>query len=143
MTRTAIVTGGARGIGRGIALSLARRGFALALADRLGTELEATVAEVTAQGGEALALGGDVGDHGGVQSAAASVLEKWGQVDVLVATGNGRPAADETGAIVVEVVGIEVGCMLGAFLVRVLVGPGAPEHPRLRQGWSSAPERVC
>ena len=84
MTRTAIVTGGARGIGRGIALSLARRGFALALADRLGTEMEATVAEVTAQGVEAMALCGDVVDHGWVQSAAASVLEKWGQVDVLV-----------------------------------------------------------
>ena len=84
MTKTAIVTGGARGIGRGIALALARRGFALALADRLGAELDATVAEAAALGVEAFALRGDVADYGWVQSAAASVLERWGQVDVLV-----------------------------------------------------------
>ena len=81
MTQTAIVTGGARGIGRGIALALARRSFRVALADRLGPELAATAAEL---GTEAMTLQGDVADHGWVQGAAAAVLARWGRVDVLV-----------------------------------------------------------
>ena len=84
MTSTAIVTGGARGIGRGIALALARRGFAVALADRLGAELDSTVADAEALGVDALALRGDVADHAWVGSAARGVLERWGRVDVLV-----------------------------------------------------------
>src|SRR3978361_2026611 len=84
MTRIAIVTDGARGIGRGIALALARRGMTLALADRLGAERDATVAEVVAWGVDAMALRGDVADHAWVQDAAASVLARWGRVDVLV-----------------------------------------------------------
>ena len=82
--KVAIVTGGARGIGRGIALALARHGFALALADRLGAELDATVAELEALGVSATALRGDVADHAWVQRAAAGVRERWGRVDVLV-----------------------------------------------------------
>jgi 3-oxoacyl-[acyl-carrier protein] reductase len=84
MTKTAIVTGGARGIGRGIALALAKRGFAVALADRLEAELDATVAEAIALGVDAIALRGNVADHAWVQGAAAAVLARWGQVDVLV-----------------------------------------------------------
>ena len=84
MTEMAIVTGGARGIGRGIALAFARRGFALALADRLGAELDATVAELAAMGAEVMALRGDVANHRWVQDAAAAALARWGRVDVLV-----------------------------------------------------------
>jgi 3-oxoacyl-[acyl-carrier protein] reductase len=82
--RVAVVTGGARGIGLGIALALARRGFAVALADRLPSELEQAGKAVEACGVPALTLTGDVSQHAWVQSSAASVLAQWGHVDVLV-----------------------------------------------------------
>ena len=47
-TEVAVVTGAARGIGRASAISLARKGFALAVADRLEDEMEGTAAEIKA-----------------------------------------------------------------------------------------------
>ncbi len=82
--RVAVVTGGARGIGLGIALALARRGFAIALVDRLAAELAEAAKAVEACGVKALALTGDVSQHAWVQSSAAAVLAQWGRVDVLV-----------------------------------------------------------
>jgi 3-oxoacyl-[acyl-carrier protein] reductase len=82
--RVAVVTGGARGIGLGIALALARRGFAVALVDRLLSELEQARKDVEACGVPALTLMGDVSQHAWVQDSAASVLARWGHVDVLV-----------------------------------------------------------
>lgn len=82
--RVAVVTGGARGIGLGIALALARRGFAVALVDRLVAELEEARKAVEACGTPALTLAGDVSDHAWVQDSAAAVLARWGHVDVLV-----------------------------------------------------------
>ena len=78
----AVVTGGARGIGRGIALALAARGMALALVDRL--PLDAAVAEMHALGVEAIGVQGDVSDYAWVQQAAAGVQAHFGRVDVLV-----------------------------------------------------------
>ena len=82
--RTAVVTGGARGIGRGIALALARRGIAVALVDRLADELAGTRMAVAAAGVPALALCGDVSDHAWVQARATDILAQWGHVDILV-----------------------------------------------------------
>ena len=78
----AVVTGGARGIGRGIALALAARGMALALVDRL--PLDAAVAEMHALGVEVIGVQGDVSDYAWVQQAAAGVQAHFGRVDVLV-----------------------------------------------------------
>lgn len=80
----AVVTGAARGIGRGSALALARHGFDLALADRLVDELSGTDEEVRALGGETLQLPGDVSDFADVQAKGRAVLERFGRVDVLV-----------------------------------------------------------
>ena len=80
----AIVTGAARGIGRACALAMARRGFAVALADLLAAELEAATAEVKALGVDALALQGDVADFAAVQAQGRQVLERWGRIDALV-----------------------------------------------------------
>lgn len=80
----AIVTGGARGIGRAIALRLASAGHHVAIADRLESELEACATEVRAVGVECLALPGDVADFAGVQAQGRQVLALWGRIDVLV-----------------------------------------------------------
>jgi 3-oxoacyl-[acyl-carrier protein] reductase len=82
--RTAIVTGAARGIGRASALALAKKGYSVALADRLAAELETTAAEVAALGVAVLKLPGNVADYAAVQAHGRSVLEAWGHVDVLV-----------------------------------------------------------
>ncbi len=56
MTKTAIVTGGARGIGRGCALELAARGYDIALIDLLEPEMARTKGEIEAKGRKALIL---------------------------------------------------------------------------------------
>ncbi len=80
----ALVTGAARGIGRASALALARRGFRVALVDRLAEPLAATAADVRAAGVEAWPLEADVSDFARAQALGAEVLGAWGQVDVLV-----------------------------------------------------------
>jgi NAD(P)-dependent dehydrogenase (short-subunit alcohol dehydrogenase family) len=81
---TAVVTGGASGIGRGIALALARRGHDIALADVHEARLETTVAEVRAVGVEAVGVRCDVTSDADVDALRDEVVERLGAVDVLV-----------------------------------------------------------
>lgn len=80
----AVVTGAARGIGRASAVALARRGFRVALADRLAAELADAEAEVRALGVDAMTLVGSVADFESVQAQGRAVLDRFGRVDVLV-----------------------------------------------------------
>jgi 2-hydroxycyclohexanecarboxyl-CoA dehydrogenase len=82
--RTALVTGGARGIGHAIALALARDGRAVAVGDLLAAEAAETAAEVERLGRGALAVTLDVTDGGSVAHAAERVESTLGPVDVLV-----------------------------------------------------------
>ena len=82
--RTAVVTGGASGIGRAIALALAARGARVAVLD-LQAERAADVAgEAERQGGEALAVAGDVTTAASVDAAATAVRGRFGPVHMLV-----------------------------------------------------------
>ncbi|MER5195739.1 SDR family NAD(P)-dependent oxidoreductase [Streptomyces sp. NPDC002755] len=82
--KVAVVTGGARGIGRGIATVLAAQGAAVAVWD-LNTEgAEKTVAEIRAAGGTALAVGGDAADAAAVARSAARTRDELGPVTILV-----------------------------------------------------------
>lgn len=83
-TKVAVVTGAARGIGRASAIALAKRGYSIALADRLLEEMEATAEEVRGVGVEAIMLPGNVADYASVLEHGRAVLEQWGRVDVLV-----------------------------------------------------------
>ena len=82
--KVAVVTGAARGIGRATAISLARRGFAIALADRLIDEMNDAAEEVRGIGVDAITLPGSVADYTGVLKHGRAILEKWGRIDVLV-----------------------------------------------------------
>ena len=82
--RTAVVTGGGRGIGREIALALAEAGADVALGARTEGEIEAVAAEVEAAGRRALAVPTDVADPAQVERLVAAAISAFGQVDVMV-----------------------------------------------------------
>jgi 2-hydroxycyclohexanecarboxyl-CoA dehydrogenase len=82
--RVAFVTGGARGIGRAIALALAPQRYAVAVADLLADEAETVAAEITDGGGRAVAVELDVTDGGSVERGVSLATERLGPVDVLV-----------------------------------------------------------
>ena len=83
-TKIAVVTGGARGIGRGCAHALAERGFDIALVDLLRPEMERTAGELRAMGRRAMVLEADVADHARAKAVAAQVNAEWGRIDALV-----------------------------------------------------------
>ena len=82
--KMALVTGGNRGIGRGIALALAAEGAALAITARGADDLERVAAELRAGGADVLAVPADVTDEGQVRDLFRHALERFGRLDVLV-----------------------------------------------------------
>jgi len=79
-----LVTGGGSGIGAGIAAALAANGAAVAVLGRRLEPLQQTVAQLRAQGGEALAVAADVTDRAAVGAAVDSATRALGGLDVLV-----------------------------------------------------------
>ncbi|NES27528.1 SDR family oxidoreductase [Micromonospora terminaliae] len=83
-TRTAVVTGAARGIGAGVAKRLARDGFAVAVVDLDEGAGEPVADEIRAAGGRALAVGADVADEPAVRAAVDRIAGELGEPTVLV-----------------------------------------------------------
>jgi 2-hydroxycyclohexanecarboxyl-CoA dehydrogenase len=82
--KTALVTGGGRGIGRAISLALAQEGAQVAVLDILGDNAAAVAREIEATGVKALALTADLTRRAQVDLAVADTLAQFGQIDILV-----------------------------------------------------------
>jgi NAD(P)-dependent dehydrogenase (short-subunit alcohol dehydrogenase family) len=82
--RSVVITGASRGLGRALALAAAREGASLALCARGGEALEAVAVECREQGIDVVAVLADMSDARDVERFAATALERFGAVDVLI-----------------------------------------------------------
>jgi 3-hydroxybutyrate dehydrogenase len=82
--KVCIVTGAASGIGKEIAITYAREGAKVVIADLNKSAAQATADELSGHGCTAMAVGADVTDEAQVNAAVAEVVAAWGGVDVLV-----------------------------------------------------------
>ena len=91
-TRTAVITGASRGIGRAIALRLARDGFSI-VANYAGNTkaADALVAEIETAGGRAVAIQGDVAEPADVARVFDTAQERFGRIDVVVNSAGVMP----------------------------------------------------
>jgi NAD(P)-dependent dehydrogenase (short-subunit alcohol dehydrogenase family) len=98
--RVAIVTGGAVGIGRGIALKFAEEGCSVVVADIAATEGTETAEEVSRKGSKGIFLQCDVTDSQQVQDMVDKAIRQLGEVDILVNNAGGVPDVTPGGSIV-------------------------------------------
>jgi NAD(P)-dependent dehydrogenase (short-subunit alcohol dehydrogenase family) len=91
--KVAIVTGAGQGLGRSHAIELAKRGAKVVVNDLGGSvdgsgggseAAQSVVAEIEAQGGEAIANGANVADYAQVEAMVKQAVDQWGRVDILV-----------------------------------------------------------
>jgi NAD(P)-dependent dehydrogenase (short-subunit alcohol dehydrogenase family) len=90
--KTAIVTGGSRGIGKAIAQGLAKAGAKVAVTSRKMNDLEATAAEIKGFGGEAFPLQAHLGKMEEINGMVSTVMDKFGKIDILVNNAGASPA---------------------------------------------------
>ena len=82
--QVALITGGARGIGRACADLLSGAGAAVVIADRLTQEADATARAVQAAGGKAVAVAADLSDLRNVAPMVEAATRAFGHLDILV-----------------------------------------------------------
>ena len=89
--QVAVVTGGGRGIGEGIAIALAEAGAKVVVAARREEEIAQVAAKIQAEGGEALAVATDVTDENALEHLAQTAVDKWGRLDIWVNNAGRSP----------------------------------------------------
>jgi len=94
--KTALVTGGGRGIGRRAALGFARLGANLIIASRSAENLEPTSHEIEALGGECLAMPTNIRELEQVEALVAASVERFGRIDCLINNAGGQFPARPT-----------------------------------------------
>jgi NAD(P)-dependent dehydrogenase (short-subunit alcohol dehydrogenase family) len=129
--KVALVTGAGRGIGRAVALALARRGAKVAVVARGEEAIRSVAEEIVQAGGQSVALPVDVSRFDAVAAAVAHIEALWGRIDILVnnaaITGPIGPTAEAAPELWAEA--IEVN-LVGTFYAARAVLPGM-----VRSGW--------
>jgi NAD(P)-dependent dehydrogenase (short-subunit alcohol dehydrogenase family) len=88
--RTAIVTGGSKGIGREIALTLASEGAQLVVVARGAPAVDQTVADIRKAGGTGIGIAADVGLAGTAEAVVQAAIKQLGKVDILINNAGGQ-----------------------------------------------------
>lgn len=96
--KTALITGGSGVLGAGMSKGLASAGAQVAVLGRTLLKAESVAAEITAQGGTAMAIAADVLDQAQIQESAAKVIDRFGKIDVLVNGAGGNAPQATTSA---------------------------------------------
>ena len=126
--RIALVTGASRGIGRAVALELARRNWRVVCVARAQKALEKLDDDIRALGGEATLVPMDLKDYAGIDQLGAALFERHGKLDALAACagalGSLTPAHQATPSIMEETIGVNF--MANQRLIRSM-------HPLLRE----------
>ena len=91
--RVAVVTGGASGVGAGVATVLAREGARTVIADIDLPAAERVAESLRGEGADAIALEVDLVDPAAVDRMAAAVIDRWGRIDILSANAGIYPSA--------------------------------------------------
>lgn len=115
--KVAVITGGSAGVGRATAHALAREGAVVGLIARGEEALDATVREIAAAGGRALALPADVTDETAINGAVERLVGEFGGLDIVIANagvGHRGPVDDLTLADWNRVIGVT---LTGPFLI--------------------------
>jgi NAD(P)-dependent dehydrogenase (short-subunit alcohol dehydrogenase family) len=97
--KVAVVTGGGRGIGKGISLALAQAGATVICTGRTAAPLEATAALIREQGGRALALVNDIAQPSAAQAIVDRALSEFGRLDIWV-NNAGSAAREDVGPLI-------------------------------------------
>jgi 3-oxoacyl-[acyl-carrier protein] reductase len=113
--KTALVLGGSKGLGRGIADALCAEGVAVAMLSRGQEGLDKAAAELTTRGGRAIGLAADLAQWPTVERAAKSAREQLGPIDILV-NNCGGPLPGRASGIAPEMWEEQFHAMVLAFI---------------------------
>ncbi len=120
--KVALVTGSTRGIGRGIARSLAGRGAGIVITSRSQDDCDTTADVLSSLGCNVLGRACDVTDSAGIESLVAEIVDVFGRIDILVnnaGTAKRKPAEELTEEDWDRVIDVD---LKGVFLTSIAVG---------------------
>jgi short-subunit dehydrogenase len=112
--KVVMITGASSGIGRGLAVELARGGARLGLVARRADVVQEVVREIESVGSQALALPADVQDAGSLAAAADKLRAEFGPIDILIANAGIGPTRDAAEIDAAEIAGVINVNVIGA-----------------------------